>query len=104
MREKSGPVGRVCSGHPIEKIECLWARHPIGGEGQGEKIHPSGGRHLVMGAALVAFRHPQCIRGMGGLLVYVRRGQWVDHGDVHKGELPAQLEAYRGVNQMLRGV
>ena len=56
-----------------------------------------------MGAALVAFRHPQCIRGMGGLLIYVGRGQWVNHGGVHTGELPTQLEAYRGENPMVGG-
>ena len=46
-----------------------------------------------MGPALVDLGKPEGVGWCCRLLVHVRGGQGVNDGDIHEGELPAQLEA-----------
>ena len=48
-----------------------------------------------MGPALVDLGKPEGVGWCRSLLVHVGGGQGVNDGDIHEGELPAQLEDVR---------
>ena len=47
---------------------------------------------ILMRAPFVGLSHPQRVGWLRGLLLHVRRGQWVHNCDVNQDDLPSQLE------------